>query len=204
MVSTNFSYKPKITKNTPLLRPGSIAPEPISIPIKKFFKKSPSYSILRKRIYYVININIVLNKKNKHILNLGDFMDRIKEIPAEGTRSNLIRILKGTGFAVVITLILLLIYSCLLTYTNINEKTMPAVVIIVTALSIFVGSFISSSNIRKNGLTNGALVGLIYILVIYLLSSIISGNFGLSIASVIMIIASIMAGAIGGIIGVNR
>lgn len=131
-------------------------------------------------------------------------MERIKEIPAEGTRSNLIRILKGTGFAVVITLILLLIYSCLLTYTNINEKTMPAVVIIVTALSIFVGSFISSSNIKKNGLTNGALVGLIYILVIYLLSSIISGNFGLSIASGIMIIASVMAGAIGGIIGVNR
>lgn len=131
-------------------------------------------------------------------------MEKIKEIPSEGARGNLIRIIKGTGFAVVITLVLLLIYSCLLTFTNIKESTMPWVVICVTALSILVGSFISSINIKKNGLTNGALVGLFYILIIYLLSSIISGNFGLTNASVIMMIASILAGAVGGIIGVNK
>ena len=131
-------------------------------------------------------------------------MERVKEIPVEGTKNNLIKVAKGTGVAILITLILLLIYSCLLTYTNINEKTMSLIVIIVTAVSIFVGSFISSTNIRKNGLTNGALVGIFYILVIYLLSSIISGNFRLSVGSIIMTVASILAGAVGGIIGVNR
>ena len=131
-------------------------------------------------------------------------MEKIKEIPVEGAKGNLIRILKGTGLAVAITLVLLLIYSCLLTYTELNENTIPAVVIVITAFSIFAGSFVSSINIKKNGLTNGALVGLIYILVIYLLSSIISGKFGFNLTSVIMTIASIMAGAIGGIIGVNR
>lgn len=131
-------------------------------------------------------------------------MEKIKEIPVEGAKGNLIRILKGTGLAVAITLVLLLIYSCLLTYTKLNENTMPAVVIVITAFSILAGSFVSSINIKKNGLTNGALVGLIYILVIYLLSSTISGNFGFTLTSVIMIIASILAGAIGGIIGVNR
>ena len=40
--STNFSYKPKITQNTPLLTPGKIAPAPINIPIIKFFKKPPN------------------------------------------------------------------------------------------------------------------------------------------------------------------
>ena len=131
-------------------------------------------------------------------------MEKIKEIPVEGAKGNLIRILKGTGLAVAITLVLLLIYSCLLTYTKLNESTMPAVVIVITAFSILAGSFVSSINIKKNGLTNGALVGLIYLLVIYLLSSTISGNFGFTLTSVIMIIASILAGAIGGIIGVNR
>lgn len=131
-------------------------------------------------------------------------MIRMKEIPQEGTKGNLIRIIKGSGIAIAITLILLLIYSCLLTYTSINENTIPAVIIITTAISILVGSLISSSNIKKNGLTNGVLVGLIYILVIYLLSSIISGNFGFSVYSIIMIVASILMGAVGGIIGVNR
>ncbi len=131
-------------------------------------------------------------------------MVKVKEVTTEGTRNNLIRILKGSATSIVITLILLLIYSALLTYTNINENTMPITIITITAVSILAGSLVSSLNIKKNGLTNGALVGLIYIVVIYLLSSIISQNFMLSIYSVIMIITSIIAGAVGGIIGVNK
>ena len=131
-------------------------------------------------------------------------MVKMKEMPQEGVTSNLTRIIKGSITAIVLTIVLLLIYSCLLTYTNINEKTMPVVIIIVTAISILVGSLMASSNIKKNGLTHGALVGLVYIVAIYLLSSIIGKNFALNIYSFVMIIASIMAGAIGGIIGVNR
>lgn len=131
-------------------------------------------------------------------------MVKIKEMSTENSGNNLIRVLKGSAFAIVLTLILLLIYSALLTYTGLNENTIPAFVIVITAISILVGSLISSINIKKNGLTNGALVGLIYILAIYLLSSIISKNFSLNMYSWFMIIASIMAGAIGGIIGVNK
>lgn len=131
-------------------------------------------------------------------------MVKMKEMPQEGVTSNLTRIIKCSITALVLTLVLLLIYSCLLTYTNINEKTMPAVIIIVTAISILVGSLMASSNIKKNGLTNGALVGLVYIVAIYLLSSIIGKNFALNIYSFVMIIASVVAGAVGGIIGVNR
>lgn len=131
-------------------------------------------------------------------------MVKVKEVTQEGTKSNLIRILKGSVTAIIITLILLIIYSAILTYTNVNESTMKITIIVITAISILIGSFISSSNIKKNGLTNGALVGLIYILTIYLLSSIVSQNFMLSVTSIVMIIASILAGAIGGIIAVNK
>ena len=47
-------------------------------------------------------------------------------------------------------------------------------------------------------------VGLIYIAIIYLLSSIVTGNFLLNITSIIMIITSVLTGALGGIIGVNK
>ena len=39
ILSSNFSYIPKMTQNTPLLIPGKIAPLPIAIPIIKFCKK---------------------------------------------------------------------------------------------------------------------------------------------------------------------
>lgn len=131
-------------------------------------------------------------------------MVKMKEMNTEGTTSNLVRILKGSGTSIIITLVLLLIYSALLTYTSLNENTMPVFIIGITTISILAGSLISSLNIRKNGLANGALVGLIYILIIYLLSSIIGQNFSLNMYSIIMMITSVIAGAIGGIIGVNK
>lgn len=131
-------------------------------------------------------------------------MVKMKEINSEDTKSNLIRVIKGSAFAVVLTLILLLIYSAFLTYTKLNESTMPVFVIGITAISILIGSLMSSVNIRKNGIANGALVGLIYIVVIYLLSSIATKTFSLNMYSIIMIIISTVAGAIGGIIGVNK
>ena len=60
------------------------------------------------------------------------------------------------------------------------------------------------STIKRNGMINGAIIGLIYIAVIYILSSIIEGTFSLNTYSIVMIIGSILAGALGGIIGVNR
>lgn len=116
---------------------------------------------------------------------------------------NFIRIIKGSITAIVITLILLFIFSIILTYTSIKESTMSPVVIVITAVSILIGSSISTLKIKKMGLVNGALVGLIYILTIYVISSITGLGFALQLQTIIMMLAAIGAGMIGGIIGVN-
>lgn len=118
--------------------------------------------------------------------------------------NNIKRIIKGSIFSIVITLIGLLVYSIILSYTSVSESTMPATIIIITAVSILIGSTISTSNIKKNGIVNGVLVGIIYIAIIYLISSIVTGNFLLNTNSIIMVIASVLTGALGGIIGVNK
>ncbi|MGN1302377.1 MAG: TIGR04086 family membrane protein [Clostridia bacterium] len=118
--------------------------------------------------------------------------------------NNIKKVIKGSAFSIIITLIGLLIYSIILSYTSVSESTIPTIVIIITAISILIGSTISTSNIKKNGIINGMFVGLIYIAIIYLLSSIVTGNFLLNITSIIMIITSVLTGALGGIIGVNK
>ena len=55
----------------------------------------------------------------------------------------------------------------------------------------------------SKGLINGGVVGLTYILALYMLSSFANGNFSLNLNSVIVLITSILAGVVGGIIGVN-
>ena len=122
----------------------------------------------------------------------------------ENNTNSIVRILKGSAISIVMTLILLMIFAALLTYTNVNENTMPTVIIIITALSILIGSEISTSKIKKNGILNGALVGIIYIMFLYLISSIITRNFSLNNYAIIMIVTSVLIGGIGGIIGVNR
>lgn len=118
-------------------------------------------------------------------------------------KSKFIDVLKGSITAIVITLISLVIFSMVLANTNINENTIIPVIIAVTAISILIGSIISVSKISKKGLLNGALVGLIYIAIIYLLSSMVNGNFSFDFNSLIIIISAIIAGMFGGIIGVN-
>ena len=117
--------------------------------------------------------------------------------------SNFVRIIKGSILSIILTIICVLIFSLILAYTNIPEKTMIPVITAVTAISILAGSIISVSKIEKKGIINGALVGLIYILTIYIISSIAKGNFGITINSIILIASAIIAGMLGGIIGVN-
>ena len=116
---------------------------------------------------------------------------------------NVIRIIKGSLSAILITLILLLIYSALLCYTDLSESTMVPVIIVVSAISILIGGLVSSMKIKNRGMVNGGTVGFIYMFTIYLISSIALTGFSLDLKSILMIIVGTVAGAVGGIIGVN-
>lgn len=117
---------------------------------------------------------------------------------------NLLRIIKGTLLSIIITLILLLIFSLVLTYSNISDSMISPVIIVITTISILAGSSISMIGLNKNGILNGGVIGIIYMLFIYIMSSIINGSFAFSMNSIIFILCGVVAGALGGIIGVNK
>lgn len=116
----------------------------------------------------------------------------------------IINVLKGAGISLLMTVILLIIFSLLLTYTNIQENVINPVIIMITAVSILIGSSIGIGKMKRDGLINGAIVGVVYMIVIYLISSILNWKFKLNIQSIIMIGIGIAFGILGGIIGVNR
>lgn len=123
----------------------------------------------------------------------------------EGSVSrNFVNIIKGVIISIIFTLIFLFAFSIILTYTNISEQFITPVIIVVTAISIFIGSSIGNIKMKKNGLLNGALIGGIYLIGIYLLSGIMNQNFSLSTQSIIIIVAGMVCGMFGGIIGVNK
>ena len=107
-------------------------------------------------------------------------MEKIETKPKTKVKGSGIKILLGSGIALVVTLISLLIISVILTYSDVSENIITVSVIVISALSIFIGSIISAVNINKNGILNGSLVGAIYMITIYLLSSIFVSGFSMN------------------------
>lgn len=117
--------------------------------------------------------------------------------------SNMFIIIKGIVISFIITLISIFILAVVLTYSDLSEELISPIIIGITAVSILIGTSISTIKLSKNGILYGGIIGLIYILFLYIISSITSVGFGVNVQSIIMIIASIIAGMIGGIVGIN-
>lgn len=123
-------------------------------------------------------------------------MENVKE-------NTYIKIFKGLIMSFTITLIGILIFALILTYSNIAENTIPIVIIGISFISILIGSTISTRKISKNGMINGGIIGGIYIAILYLISSIVNTGFSVNIYTIFMIILGIIAGLVGGILGIN-
>ena len=125
------------------------------------------------------------------------------EVSSVEPGKNFMTILKGSMISIGLTVIALLVFSYILTYTNVSEDTTFPVIVIITAVSILIGSSLCNIKLKKNGFLNGGAVGAVYIVVIYLLSSIFTRDFSIGLDSLVIIITGVLAGMLGGIIGVN-
>ena len=96
-----------------------------------------------------------------------------------------------------------MIYAFILAFTLVPESSIPLFIFVSGMISVFIGSSMAVIKIKEKGFINGSLVGLMYILVLYLLSSIFSTGFGINGYAFFMILFNVIVGMIGGIIGVN-
>ena len=126
-----------------------------------------------------------------------------KEIMNLDTNNNFNYIIKGIIVSIIFSLISLIIFATILTYTDLSESTIYPVIIILSALSILIGSSLSTIKIKRNGLLNGMIIGGTYILLLYLISSIVNTGFHVNTYTIIMMVAGVLTGIIGGIVGVN-
>lgn len=112
-------------------------------------------------------------------------------------------VIKGELFSILINTIALILLAILMTYSTIAETAIPILVIAINTISIFIGTSIATINLQKNGILNGVLIGIIYI-VIYFIISLVTGNINtLNPKLILLVTLGIIAGAIGGIIGIN-
>jgi len=130
-------------------------------------------------------------------------MKKISEKLVSENAVSALSILKCVGMAYVITLLIFLILAIFLTYTEFPETMIPAVTVVGTLISImFAGSSVAR-RARTKGWLNGAIAGLTYMVILYLISSLTAAGFAIDQYVILMFIAGMVAGALGGIVGIN-
>lgn len=109
----------------------------------------------------------------------------------------------GTIFAYFITLLVFIIYSLLITYTDVTEKYMQTIIMVTTVISVLVSGFLSTKNIKSKGLLIGILSGVIYFIILLIVAFCILPTIEFNSKLLTLLILSICSGGIGGIIGIN-
>ena len=113
-------------------------------------------------------------------------------------------VFKNVLISYAISLILFLVFAFLITYTDISYNIISPVSVAITLTGILVASILSGRKSSEKGWLTGCITGFIYMTILYIIGSIVFKNPGINSTGIIMIIAGILSGALGSIIGINN
>src|SRR5690554_6253669 len=111
--------------------------------------------------------------------------------------------LKGIVLAFLFSLLCFLILSIILSFTSISESIIKPASYIVMIISIVIASGYVAQRVNKKGWIHGGVTGLVYILVLSIIGLFTGGGFIFNQLLLSRIILRLVAGSIGGILGIN-
>lgn len=119
-------------------------------------------------------------------------------------KNKMLCLVQAMAAAYAVTCLVFLTYGIVLTYTNVSESTIPIVALVTTAVSAGIAGFDFARCIHKKGLLVGLGTGLLYAVLLYVITALGSNDFSIHPSFWRMLAVSLAAGAAGGILGVNR
>jgi len=109
----------------------------------------------------------------------------------------------GVLIAYAITSIAFLAYSMLITYTDMGEQNLPAVVAITTLLSVLVAGFDAAKGAPKRGWLWGMGAGFLYVAIMAIIMVVALPTFAVDGRTLMTILIGIAGGGFGGMLGIN-
>lgn len=110
---------------------------------------------------------------------------------------------KGLLISFAITVILMILFTLMLTFTNISENMLTVFNSISIISSIVIGALYSSYKTNRKGWIVGGIIGFCYIIIIILINAIINKELSFNLYIIIKMLIALIVGMVGGIIGVN-
>lgn len=110
---------------------------------------------------------------------------------------------KGVLRSVIVTTILLAIYSILMNFVDFSMKTVSVVYMVITCVSIVYGAIYASKTNGHKGWISGLSVSALYMLILLIITAFINGGLGFSSVMVVQIMLALGVGTLSGMLGIN-
>lgn len=136
-------------------------------------------------------------------MSRGDIMKKFNEKINLDSAVGVMAIVKYIGLSYLMTFIIFAILALMLCFTEFPESMIGSAVVVTTIISIMFGGTCIARRARSKGWLNGSLIGLFYMFILFLLSSITTTGFKVDKYVLIMMLVGIAAGAVGGVVGIN-
>jgi putative membrane protein (TIGR04086 family) len=120
-------------------------------------------------------------------------------------RKYFLPIAEGVLRGFILTLILILIYAAIMTFTDISSGVSSVFYMITTLISIMYGTVYTVRKIKKKGWVIGLIISIMYMIILYLLY-IISGKDSTLIynqSTLIRLALAVAVGILSGMLGIN-
>ncbi|MDD2445393.1 MAG: TIGR04086 family membrane protein [Clostridia bacterium] len=128
-------------------------------------------------------------------------MDKVE---SKSSTTFIMNIIKGSLYALSVSLILILVFAFLLRFIAIEESVISPAVQVIKGVSILIGVLIALKSVREMGFVNGLAIGLTYTIISFICFSMLDGfSFEFSKTLLNDIILGSIIGGITGIIAVN-
>lgn len=106
-----------------------------------------------------------------------------------------------TAFSV--TVILVLLFALILCYSDIGEEWISRGAKAITLFSVALAGALCAKSGRRRGWLTGGISGFLYMVVLYILGYLVFGKFRLDFSAALRVVYGVLAGIVGGIIGIN-
>lgn len=127
-------------------------------------------------------------------------MAKSKEISTEGEHNAFLGVLKGTFWAISVSLLCVLVFAFIIKFTALSEGLISPINQGIKIISILIGAFVMSKKVRSSGWLWGIILGLSYTILAFVTFSILDGHFEFNISVLNDLLFGGIAGLIAGII----
>ncbi len=129
-------------------------------------------------------------------------MEKVKK---QRVKSNLLlNVLKGAIIAVSFSLVFILIFALLIKLFNISDAAITPVNQVLKIISIFLGCLFALKKFPERGLITGALIGIVYTVLAFLVFSALGRTFMLNFCFLNDVAFALIIGGLCGIFLVNK